>query len=111
MLEDVKLLYLVKPGDNLSKIIQSSFNGRSAAEIQSLLKATLRINPHIKNPELIYPGNVIQLPNPNYTSGGYDDSLKELELRAAQEVIATLPQQDLETMAGTFDLLDWLSDA
>lgn len=47
--------YVVKKGDNLSKIARQ--NNRSVQEL-------IRVNPEIRNPELIFPGQEIRLPIP-----------------------------------------------
>ena len=44
--------YVVKKGDTLSGI---------AAKHHTTLKNLVALNPHIKNPNLIYPGDVIRL--------------------------------------------------
>ena len=59
--------YMVQEGDNLTKIAQD--NNISLPELE-------RINPQIKTPDLIYPGDVVNLPEKNaYNSYTWNPSM------------------------------------
>ena len=53
--------YVIQPGDTLAKI---------AARFGTTIGALLRANPYIKNPDLIYAGRLLFIPNVSY-AGGY----------------------------------------
>lgn len=60
--------YTVKSGDNLSKIAQA--HGIAAG-------ALIRANPQIEDPRLIFPGQVITIPEPIPPAGGGNDGAAE----------------------------------
>lgn len=77
--ENTTITYTVKPGDTLSKIARKY--GTTVSNIISL-------NPSIKNPNLIYPGEIFtikQSDNENVTSNVYTvvrgDTLSEIALK------------------------------
>lgn len=55
--EPAEFTYTVVKGDNLTKI---------AVKYKTTVDAILKLNPSIKNPSLIYPGQQIKVPNANY---------------------------------------------
>lgn len=61
------MTYVVMPGDTMYKIA-----ARYGVSLGELLKA----NPDIANPELIYPGQMIQIPDSNVPGG--DSQLPEI---------------------------------
>lgn len=54
--------YTVRPGDSLVKIINREYEEPDAAFYQRYLDAVRRLNPSLRDPDRIYPGQVIRLP-------------------------------------------------
>lgn len=72
--------YVVQPGDTLGKI---------AARIGSSVGEILAVNPQIWNPNLIYVGQVINLPaRPVYYTVRYGDTLFKIAVRFGTTVAA-----------------------
>ncbi|HTZ41031.1 MAG TPA: LysM domain-containing protein [Syntrophales bacterium] len=61
MSKDRPSAYIVQKGDNLSTIIRRKL-GRPAAESASVNRLVRKLNPEIRNVNLIYPGQKITLP-------------------------------------------------
>lgn len=59
--KDRSSVYIVQKGDNLSGIIRRKL-GRPAAESPSVSRLVKKLNPQIRNVNLIYPGQTIILP-------------------------------------------------
>ena len=62
-------VYIVQKGDNLSTIIRRKL-GRRAAESASVRRQVQTLNPQIRNPDRIYPGQRIALPRFGDVPGG-----------------------------------------
>src|SRR5512136_241032 len=54
-------VYIVQKGDNLSTIIRRKL-GKPASESPSVTRLVRKLNPQIRNANLIYPGQKITLP-------------------------------------------------
>ncbi|MCU0554001.1 MAG: LysM peptidoglycan-binding domain-containing protein [Syntrophales bacterium] len=61
-------VYIVQKGDNLSTIIRRKL-GKPAAESASVRRQLRQLNPQIRNPDRIYPGQRIALPRLGGTPG------------------------------------------
>tara|TARA_R110001583_G_scaffold97103_7_gene241858 strand:+ start:1005 stop:1343 length:339 start_codon:yes stop_codon:yes gene_type:complete len=57
-------LHQVQAGETLSKIIVRYHGNLQADVLQSLISETMAANPQIKNPDLIYSGQLLQIPIP-----------------------------------------------
>ena len=66
--KDSPSVYIVQKGDNLSSIIRRKL-GRPAAESASVRRQVRKLNPRIRNPDRIYPGQRIALPRAGGTPG------------------------------------------
>ncbi len=62
-------VYIVQRGDNLSTIIRRKL-GKSAAESASVRRQVRKLNPQVRNPDRIYPGQRIALPRLGDEPGG-----------------------------------------
>lgn len=62
-------VYIVQKGDNLSTIIRRKL-GKNAAASASVRRQVRKLNPQIRNPDRIYPGQRIALPRLGDTPGG-----------------------------------------
>jgi len=63
------ILHKVQPGDTLSKILFHYHGKQDLNKLQGLVAESMTANPFIKNPDLIYPGQLIQVPVPaTYTT-------------------------------------------
>ncbi|MBN56322.1 LysM peptidoglycan-binding domain-containing protein [Thalassolituus sp. UBA3500] len=63
------ILHKVQPGDTLSKILLHYHSHQDRNKLQGLIAESMTANPFIKNPDLIYPGQLIQVPVPaTYTT-------------------------------------------
>jgi len=60
------IFYQVKSGDNLSTIIKRYHGNISSQQQKSILKKILVDNPEIKNPNVIYPGQVFVMDIPQH---------------------------------------------
>jgi len=61
--------YSIKAGDSLSLIMAKFYNlGFHSPDYAKRLAQILSLNPHIKNPNLIYSGTSLLLPSPNISS-------------------------------------------
>ena len=58
------ILHKVQPGDTLSKILLHYHSHQDRNKLQGLIAESMTANPFIKNPDLIYPGQLIQVPVP-----------------------------------------------
>ena len=67
--KDSPSVYVVQKGDSLSKIIRRKL-GRHAAESASVRRQVKVLNPQIRNPDRIYPGQRIALPRLGDAPGG-----------------------------------------
>ncbi|MBW1818632.1 MAG: LysM peptidoglycan-binding domain-containing protein, partial [Deltaproteobacteria bacterium] len=54
--------YTVKRGDNLTRIVKEAFHVPDKDLSEEYLKKIKELNPFIKDPNLIHPGQVIRLP-------------------------------------------------
>ena len=62
-LKDLKLEnYTVKPGDSLVKVVKSRYNLPDEELHGEYLQMVKRLNPDVKDPNKIYPGQIIRLP-------------------------------------------------
>ncbi len=62
-LEEIELeRYTVSPGDSLIRILNKKYDIPRDASYEGYLKAVQRLNPSIKDPDIIHPGQVIRLP-------------------------------------------------
>ena len=62
-IKDLKLEnYTVKPGDSLVKVVKSLYNVSDEEINDEYLQMVKRLNPAVKDPNKIYPGQVIRLP-------------------------------------------------
>jgi len=59
------ILYRVKPGDNLNKVIRHYFGVVSAQKRNELLDDIVRKNTVLKNPNIIYPNQLLQIEVPS----------------------------------------------
>jgi|GEM_PF-771525 len=57
-------LHQVQAGETLSKIIVRYHGNLKTDVLQSLISETMAANPQIKNPDLIYSGQLLQIPIP-----------------------------------------------
>jgi hypothetical protein len=75
------IFYYVEKGDTLWGITQKLFKHLSASEIQKKIAEVQKINPHIKNPNLIHPKSVIHFGPVNGFSSqpAYAADLTEME--------------------------------
>jgi len=62
-------VYIVQKGDNLSTIIRRKL-GKNAAASASVRRQVRKLNPQIRNPDRIYPGQRIALPRLGDEPGG-----------------------------------------
>ena len=67
--KDSPSVYVVQKGDSLSRIVRRKL-GRQAAESASVYRQVRKLNPQIRNPDRIYPGQRIALPRLGGTPGG-----------------------------------------
>jgi len=67
--KDSPSVYVVQKGDSLSRIIRRKL-GRHAAESASVRRQVKVLNPQIRNPDRIYPGQRIALPRLGDAPGG-----------------------------------------
>ncbi len=67
--KDSPSVYVVQKGDSLSRIIRRKL-GRQAAESASVRRHVKALNPQIRNPDRIYPGQRIALPRLGDAPGG-----------------------------------------
>lgn len=58
------ILHKVQPGDTLSKILFHYHGHQDQSRLQGLIAESMTANAFIKNPDLIYPGQLIQVPVP-----------------------------------------------
>lgn len=58
------ILHKVQPGDTLSKVLFHYHGKQDLNRLQGLIAESMAANPFIKNPDLIYPGQLIQVPVP-----------------------------------------------
>jgi LysM repeat protein len=62
-LKDIDLkTYTVKRGDNLTRIVKSAFPVPDKDLSEEYLQKFKELNPSVKNPNMIYPGQVLRLP-------------------------------------------------
>jgi len=54
--------YTVKPGDSLVKVVKSRYNVSDEELHDEYLQMVKRLNPTLKDPNKIYPGQIIRLP-------------------------------------------------
>ncbi len=66
--QDSPSVYVVQKGDSLSRIVRRKL-GRQAAESASVRRQLRSLNPQIRNPDRIYPGQRIALPRLGGTPG------------------------------------------
>lgn len=101
------LYYIVQPGDNLTKIASKPFDKVLGSSPEQRLKEIIKLNPQIKNPNSISPGQIVLL-------GSEKGSLPVQLLESDQHDVARLwNQTDFETkrtIQKNFDVLDWLSE-
>ncbi|NPV04787.1 MAG: LysM peptidoglycan-binding domain-containing protein [Syntrophaceae bacterium] len=67
--KDGPSVYVVQKGDSLSRIIRRKL-GRQAAGSASVRRQVMKLNPQIRNPDRIYPGQRIALPRLGDAPGG-----------------------------------------
>lgn len=69
--------YIVKKGDTLSKIARDHYSGEGKKDWHQILKANRDI---IKNPDLIYPGQELDLPDSVFDLSDWLKSLIKVKL-------------------------------
>lgn len=79
------LTYTVQRGDTVSRIIHTTL-GIAYSDMKATLEEVKRLNPHIRDLNIVQPGDVITLPGYGTTSpAGADASEKEGLLAAAKD--------------------------
>ncbi|MBN1828673.1 MAG: LysM peptidoglycan-binding domain-containing protein [Deltaproteobacteria bacterium] len=53
--------YAIRPGDNISRLLIKKF-GLPAGRVQTVLETIRRMNPHIRDLNIVRPGQIIHLP-------------------------------------------------
>ncbi len=105
---DHELFYSVSPGDSLWKVAQSQFGLKTTGDANSGVQRILSLNPHIKDPNKIFPGDLLLLGSPARMRT--DRPLYPQDLAEAQKVWKTTSPNTREAIRRNFDILDWLSD-
>ncbi len=105
---DHELFYFVQPGDSLWRIAQNQFGLRPAKEVNGEVQRLLSLNPHIKDPNRIFAGDLLLLGSPARQRTG--TSMFPQDLVEAQKVWRNTSAETKETIRKNFDIIDWLSD-
>jgi hypothetical protein len=100
--------YAVKRGDTLSDIVRSHFPNEKLYGLSGKLAEILRLNPQIKNPNLIYPKQQLNLNMPHTNSLADDDKLERVIIIDEAEAIVPVPENLSETRGSSSkDLSHW----
>lgn len=75
------LVYIVKPGDTLWKIAVANQTG---------LSELIAKNPQLANPNLIYPGNKVNIPNMNDTKAAEAEVIRLVNVQRSQNGLPPL---------------------
>ena len=93
-ISDDTVFYQVKSGDSLSAIIKQYHGNISLQQQKSILNKILADNPEIKNPNVIYPGQIFALDVPqNYCAF---PGLPKMPPIQANEQVAKVIKQTLQ---------------
>jgi hypothetical protein len=97
-------VYVVKKGDVLSKIIKKNYPDKKIFGRNGMLKSILQINPHIKNPNLIFINQkitlikniipVAQIEKAQTESNVIDISLQETEKKRPEKLVDSPPKNE-----------------
>jgi LysM repeat protein len=113
-LEDVSLEnYVVKTGDNLSKVVMSKYKIPPEYLYNEYLDLVQKFNPAMENPDLIYPHQVIRLPiySPEIVTVPIKKTLKQkrkknIALKTTEPVVSSPIQKPPKTLSLSRELRD-----
>ncbi|GAB4526970.1 MAG: hypothetical protein Tsb0019_29030 [Roseibium sp.] len=92
------MLYPVKKGDTLTKIVNEQYNAFGPAAQQKIAEI-MELNPQLKSPDMIYAGHMLLL---DFTTGtGQPAALGLPDLQQAQQNWNSRPKSDQEELAVT----------
>lgn len=100
--------YRIKSGDSLSLLIAKFYNvGFHNPEYSRRLNQILTLNPHVKNPNLIYTGTSLRLASPTIPSDANTtfNLYNQMCLPDIDYLLSKLPKED----EANFWLLSWLA--
>ncbi|MBI4634151.1 MAG: LysM peptidoglycan-binding domain-containing protein [Deltaproteobacteria bacterium] len=64
--------YLTRKGDSITRIIIRTLSVKNSVDVLKITKQITTLNPQIKNPDRIYPGQIIMLPEKEIAERGED---------------------------------------
>lgn len=99
-----EIFYSVQPGDSLSQIIARS-GVLLPADRKKGLARLLELNPHIKNANVIHPGDLIRIGS---TEGNLDTPTSG-DMDKTRKVWQNLDKGTREIIQKNFDVLEWMS--
>jgi len=97
-----EIFYIVQPGDNLTTIGRKVYGSTQVERLK-------RLNPHLKNPDLIHPGDILALGFPSRSAVAAPVSKGDLQ--EMQAVLRTAGTDSIQFTRGAFDVLDYLANA
>jgi len=95
-----EIFYIVQPGDNLTTISRKIYGSPQVEKLK-------RLNPHLKNPDRIYPNDILALGFESRSAVAAPVAKADLE--QMQAVLRTTSTDSLNLTRGAFDVLDYLS--
>ncbi|MCB0419324.1 MAG: LysM peptidoglycan-binding domain-containing protein, partial [Bdellovibrionales bacterium] len=101
---NTQIFWRVDRGDNLWKIIESSFQVQDASFIQKKVQSIVALNPQIKNPNLIYPGQIINLG----TIASVPVEVPPSDIQELENILRE-PNRETDLLMSTFPSLEQLA--
>jgi len=93
------------PGDSLSRIAAKSGGTLLPIDRNQRLAKLIQLNPQIKNPDVIYPGELIRLGSVD----GHLDPTSNFDLGEVRKVWKSLSRDTREIIQKNFDVLEWMA--
>lgn len=100
--------YVVKNGDTLSDVVRSHFPNEKLYGSSGKLAQIIGLNPQIKNPNLIFPKQLLHLKAPDENSLAEDNNLERVIIIDEAEAIVPVPENISERrVESAKDLSHW----